>query len=71
VDWEGVAAMMGGDRVDDAWRVGLLFLSSSPQWLEEMMGVVAVVMVAAAAAAAAAAASRGPGDSRRAAGKRR
>jgi hypothetical protein len=59
--------MMGGDRVDDAWRVDLLFLSSSLQWLEEMMGAV----VAAAAAAAAAAASRGPGDSRRAAGKRR
>jgi hypothetical protein len=58
--------MMGGDRVDDAWRVDLLFLSSSLQWLEEMMGA-----VVAAAAAAAAAASRGPGDSRRAAGKRR
>ena len=52
--------MMGGDRVDDAWRVGLLFLSSSPQWLEEMMGVVVVVMVAAAAAVAAVAAASRP-----------
>jgi hypothetical protein len=63
--------MMGGDTVDDAWRVGLLFLSSSPQWLEEMMGEVVVVMVVVAAAVVVVAASHGPGDSRRAAGKRR